>query len=468
MLPDDVLLEIFDFCQKNYYNRPHSRPVWKWHLLVHICQRWRQLIFSSPLRLNLQILCTHRTPVRKKLGIWPAFPIALDFTSWHLTPNDEDIAITTLVHSDRVSCIKIFLTGLQLEKMVMVMLEPFPLLTRLKIYSTDRSAPVLPDGFLGGSAPRLQEVHLDGISFPALPTLLLSTKNLVDLTLSKIPPTGYILPEAMVACLVALPRLKLFTIKFETYTSDRIRPPPATRGVLPSLTSFQFQGICEYLENLVAQIDGPQLFWIFIDYLNHPVDFQVTQLSKFIDRSVDSELIPSKRAHISFNANWVAFTLYRGANCPGWDRPPVETTISPDPVHWRIPEMAEILSQFSTTLHAVVHLEIEINALLKYQPLIERAHDADWLHLFRQFPAMQTLDVSGCLAEYVAIALQEITTEMVAEVFPSLRLIFFEDKPASSVETIVAARRLSDRPVTFVETKAEFEKILQSFMTVSK
>ena len=52
--------------------------------------------------------------------------------------------------------------------------------------------------------------------------------------------------------------------------------------------------------------------------------------------------------------------------------------------------------------------------------------------------------------------------------FPSLRLIFLQDKPASSVETIVAARRLSDRPVTFVETKAEFEKILQSFMTISE
>ena len=58
--------------------------------------------------------------------------------------------------------------------------------------------------------------------------------------------------------------------------------------------------------------------------------------------------------------------------------------------------------------------------------------------------------------------------EMVLKVFPSLRLIFLQDKPASSVETIVAARRLSDRPVTFVETKAEFEKILQSFMTISE
>ena len=467
MLPDDVLLEIFDLFRKNHYKCHNPRPVWKWHLLVHVCQRWRQIVFSSPLRLNLQLLCTHRTPIRKNLCIWPAFPIAIDFPSWR--PNYEDIAIATLVHSERVSYIRILLTGLQLKKMVMVMLEPFPLLTYLKIYSTDRSAPVLPDGFLGGFAPRLQEVHLDGISFPALPTLLFSTTNLVDLTLSTIPPTGYISPEVMVACLVALPRLKRFTIRFETYASPhRIRPPPTTRSILPALTSFHFKGAYKYLEDLVAQIDSPQLFWIWIDYLNHPVDFQVTQLSEFIDRSVGSELIPSRRAHISFHANRVAFTLYRGENCPGWDQSHVEATIFPDPTHWRIPELAQVLSQFSTTLYTVVHLEIEINALLMDQSLIGRARDADWLYLFRQVPAMQILDVSGRLAEHVAIALKEITTEMVAEVFPSLRLIFLQDESASSVETIVASRRFSDRPVTFAETKVKFEKILQSYMTVSE
>ena len=85
-----------------------------------------------------------------------------------------------------------------------------------------------------------------------------------------------------------------------------------------------------------------------------------------------------------------------------------------------------------------------------------------------QFPAMKILDVSGPLAEIVAFALRRITTEMVTWVFPSLRVIFTEDQPASFVETIVAARRFSDRPVTFVETKAEFEKILESYPTVSE
>ena len=93
--------------------------------------------------------------------------------------------------------------------------------------------------------------------------------------------------------------------------------------------------------------------------------------------------------------------------------------------------------------------------------------DVEWLEFFRQFPATQILDVSGFLPTLVAHALEDITTEMVSEAFPSLRLIFLEDELSSSVETLIAARRLSDRPVTFVETKAEFKKILKSYMTVS-
>jgi hypothetical protein len=157
----------------------------------------------------------------------PGFPIVLDFAlRRRFTHNDEDCAIAALEHSSRVSFIGLYVTGLRLEKMVQVMLGPFPLLTSLKIYSTDGSAPVLPDGFLGGSAPRLEEVYLDGIPFPTLPTLLLSTNNFVSLNLTTIPPTGYIPPEAMDACLVAFPRLKLFTVEFESDTPspDRIRP----------------------------------------------------------------------------------------------------------------------------------------------------------------------------------------------------------------------------------------------------
>ena len=98
--------------------------------------------------------------------------------------------------------------------------------------------------------------------------LLLSTSNLVFLDLREIPPTGYISPEAMVAGLTALPKLKSFIIEFQLATPrpDRIHPPPVTWTVLPALTSFRFKGASEYLEDLVAGIDAPQLDEIYIYY----------------------------------------------------------------------------------------------------------------------------------------------------------------------------------------------------------
>ncbi len=69
-----------------------------------------------------------------------------------------------------------------------------------------RSFPV--DLFLGESAPCLQQVDLYRIPFPELPTLLMSARDLVSLRLDYVPPTGYISPEAMVAGLAMLTRLK--------------------------------------------------------------------------------------------------------------------------------------------------------------------------------------------------------------------------------------------------------------------
>ena len=257
ILSDDVLLEIFDFCRNH---RDYFCPVWEWHLLAHVCRSWRQLIFASPHRLDLQILCTPRTPVRKNLGIWPAFPIAIDYVYSEIDkPNDGDNVIAALEHPDRVRYIALDIKGLKLEELVTVMQDPFPVLTYLNIFTTVGYIPVLPDEFLGGSTPCLQEIRLARTPFPALPTLLLSARDLVTLQLYSIPPAGYISPEEMVACLAVLPRLKMFGIEFDMLTPqlNRSHPPPIARAILPALTSFNFRGCCGYLEDLVAPIDGP-------------------------------------------------------------------------------------------------------------------------------------------------------------------------------------------------------------------
>ena len=68
-LPDNVLLEIFDFYLDVFQwihtptgERPVPRYEDLWHTLVHVCRRWRCVVFASPRRLNLRLLCTEKRP----------------------------------------------------------------------------------------------------------------------------------------------------------------------------------------------------------------------------------------------------------------------------------------------------------------------------------------------------------------------------------------------------------------------
>ena len=87
-LPDDVLLEIFYVarCQVDA-NEPRYFED-RWRTLVHVCKRWRSVVFASPRRLDLQLFCTNRTPVKKLLDIWPPLPIYIqafhDARKWPL------------------------------------------------------------------------------------------------------------------------------------------------------------------------------------------------------------------------------------------------------------------------------------------------------------------------------------------------------------------------------------------------
>jgi hypothetical protein len=102
------------------------------------------------------------------------------------------------------------------EKVLAAMQQPFPELTRLHLRFRTETALVDPDSFLGGSAPHLESLFVQHISFPGLPKLLSSATHLVYLDLSDIPHSGYISPEAMVTCLSALTSLKGLKIDFES------------------------------------------------------------------------------------------------------------------------------------------------------------------------------------------------------------------------------------------------------------
>jgi hypothetical protein len=457
-LPDDVLLEIFDFCQID--SNTHLAficPGSDWLRLVHICQRWRRIVLVSPRRLDLTLFCTYGTPVRKSLGSLPPFPIIVDYltpsvrgSSASAPTNYEDDIVAALEHPDRVRSIKLAVTSSLLGMVVSVVQEPFLALTTLWLTSKERNAPVLPDVLLSGPAPHLLQIFLQGISFPTLPTLLASANNLVDLQLGDIPQTSYISPEVMATSLAPLHRLEGLRIRFVVPISRNqlVSSPVWMRHVLLSLVAFSFHGSSEYLERLLAHIDTPRLHGINITYFNQ-LDFQVPQLSQFIRRTEHLELAQSRHLHgrIRISSLYIELDVkeegHRGSclNLRIWCRW----------LDWQVLHLTQILAQSPAMVSNVDHLSIDGDHLQLEPGWKDSMDDTDWLELLHQFSAAKTVHGSKQLAGHIALALDGVGEEMITEVLPALTSLSLEDQPARSVENFFATRQNSGYPITFVD-----------------
>jgi hypothetical protein len=143
MLPDDVLLEIFDFYLVEDPLRENN--IGAWQLLVHVCRRWRIVVFGSSRRLNLRLVCTPTTPVRDTLDIWPALPLLI---YGDVSMLGADNIIAALDRSDRVCMIDLDIGSSQLENVLTVVQAPFPELTVLSLTLKDESASLIYDSFL--------------------------------------------------------------------------------------------------------------------------------------------------------------------------------------------------------------------------------------------------------------------------------------------------------------------------------
>jgi len=381
------------------------------------------------------------------LDIWPELPIVIEGVE------GVHNVIAALELNDRVSRIYLlYVSSSELERIVEAMQDPFPALTDLWLHPTDGMAPVISDSFLGGSAPHLRFLWLQGIPFPALPKLLSSATDLVDLDLNNIPHSGYISPSAMVTCLSTLTRLGSLVLEFQ---SPRSRPdrtsrlsPPLTRTILPALTFLRFEGVTEYLEDLVTQIDAPLLRDISITFFNQLI-FNISQLPKFLCRTETFTVLD--QATVSFHERFVHVELSQqtGANSAR-----LNLKISCRKLDWQLSSLEQVCNSafptFSTLerlgLHPYKH---DGPALVPGQDDIE---NTQWLDLLHPFVNVKDLQLSEKVAPCVAPALQELTGERVKEVLPALQNLSLHDFKASrpveeAIGQFVAARQFSGHPV---------------------
>jgi hypothetical protein len=413
VLSDDDLREIFyHYCHVENVTWTRRRNTMRWKPLVHVCQRWRRVVFASPNYLNLQLLCDNRTPARDSLDIWPPLSIVLSHRLHYA--NGEQNQIAALEHQDRI--IKILFpaqSGFTLHILSAFLQEPFPALTELELRGQFQLD--LPEAFLGGSAPRLLSCSLCGIGFPGLPKLLASTSQLTCLSLYQIPDSGYIPPDAMGSCLATLPNLDRLIIKFSlsrSHPRSTSPPPPPARDVLPSLSHFDFRGSAEYMEDLVARIDAPCLYHFIVSY-SEDFNFIPSQLVPFISRS---ERIKERNDRVVELDPWsVVMTDGLGGR--------LEFQISFNAFSFQLEALERLCDNLSPFLSQVERLRIN------GYPSHQYAADMDprqWLNVLHPFSAVHYVSVSAGMASFVVSALGGLGREEHEEVLPELDRMDFD------------------------------------------
>ncbi|KAI9454366.1 hypothetical protein F5148DRAFT_430104 [Russula earlei] len=338
------------------------------------------------------------------------------------------------------------------EGLAPAMQKPFPELTFLNIWvdSEEDTVTSLQDSFLGGSAPLLRHLWLVDCPFPGLPTLLLSANHLDSLHLWNIPDSGLFSPQALVTALSVMSRLEIFDFQFQ---SPRSRPdpasrstPPLTRTVLPALARLVFQGVHEYLEDLLAQIEAPLLNKLKITFFMD-LHFVVPQLHRLISHAKSFKTC--HRAFVYISDRTIRFAIFSETH---WS-PELTLEIRCRELDYQLSSLAQVCGSSLLLLSTLVQLDI-VDPLPPTLPSQwkDDMETTQWLQLLDPFTAVNDLRLSDQVGRHVCQALEELAEERVTEVLPSLQNIFLSDLgPLESVpkfiERFVAARQLSGHPV---------------------
>ena len=456
ILPDEALLEIFSL-----YLAEASEHIEPWLPLVHVCQRWRSIVFGSPRRLDVRVLYTLGRQVNVMLDIWPNLPIHISrvpLDGYKASRGDhENNLIAALEHTNRICQIQLKgFPSSELERILPAMQKPFPALTSLDIDCCNDNfldaMVVLPGAFLGGSAQRLRSCNLMDVEFPGIWKLLSTANHLVTLVLWNIPHSMYASPEEMATCLSMMANLESLSIGFRPSQSLHNRPyqpsrllSPLTRVILPSLTKFDFQVMGEYIEDFVSRIDAPLLDNVNITFFDQP-SLHTPLLHDFL------ACIEKFKAHsrgavvfygfsIEFELKLELGLLSFGIRCREFGQ--------------QVSSMAQLCGSSLHLSSALKRLDIHegfAQALGLHSGLEQGAENRQWLDLLHPFKGVEDLYLGKGPEVYCALALQELSGVRVTEVLPALQNLFVQGLEQSgqvqeALGKFVAARHLSGLPV---------------------
>ena len=431
VLNDDALLHVFTLCRPLVLNEDEDINInthilpgeeWSrcerwWYNLVHVCQRWRTLIFASASYLRICHVCTHGTQVGRMLTYSPILPLVVDYADetrrggW--AEEDAPGLWNALLpeRRGRVRRIRLLVHESPHWDFFWALLDgTFPALECLIVKLRERRHPTpsfkLPHRF---RAPRLRHLVFTRFDFPLATPILDTSVHLVTLSLNLVV---FCLPNDLLERLSSLPRLEILNIASTSPISDDFgmpwgqgsqwSTPLNTHATLSNLHLFRFEGHGLYLKALLPGMTAPLLGGLQIAFLNQMTPSVSCQLScgttaenhnfsigsawfRFHQRGVSVCVCPSDegRAYV--------FSLH--AFCRGLTS--------------QLSFVSQLFDGLSPLLASVVDLSLDCSGRTC---LSEQHHDTEnkrmhWRNLLRSFRNVEILRVHGELSQDISRAL---------------------------------------------------------------
>ena len=461
ILDDDSLLHVFYFCRPFLFGEDEDEDArimggWArwvngrwWYRLVHVCQRWRNVIFRSSSYLALSLVCTNGTPVADMLAHSPHLPLVIDYSYKYrdLTAEDGKGAILALKQCDRVRGVRLFVPTTTLQALIMAMDEEYPILEYLIIQRTLEDSTIV-EFSKTLQAPHIRHLTAIGFALPIESQLLIAAVRLVTLLIATSPST-YLHPNTLLRWLSSMLQLETLVIAFFHFfhipNPDKYKPlthtPIITPATLPNLHLFKFRGRLSFMEALVHHITTPCLEKLKIITDDH-FTFFVPHLVQFMNTTETSRFDSAKFVFLDGHADLKLYS--RGVDLDEVYALSLTVEIS-HPI-WQVSSMAQISNALGEAFSVVEHLALE-----QVDTPYPDVDPTEWRQFFRPFNTVKTLLIAEQLVENVSRCLQLDDGEVPLELLPDLQEITYSgsgNQTGDEFTSFIDARQNAGRPIT--------------------
>ena len=389
----------------------------------------------------------------------PPFPLVIDYLDEgsNIAAEDEEGISLALEQSRRIRCIRLGLSGLDLQKFAMAIDDELPVLEYLVLVTgrMDDTTLVFPETI---QAPHLRHLVLMGVAPPIGSQLLTTAMGIVTLCLFMDSSSTYLNPNHLLQWISLLPQLETLVI---TSFPDRLAEmqllymPTITYATFPNLRLLSFQGASAFLEVLVCQIATPRLERFHIVFYEHSA-FSIPCLAQFMD-TTENQKLRFDHAKFGFSEGRLRVETYlheENRRC-SFSVSAFFTSVDNSQVDGNISSMAKIVDELGQAFSAVEHLILEHEEPEDGWSSEEDSVDVDdteWHKLLRPFCNVKNLHVKYGLVEDFSRYLLWNHGELPSEILPKLQELTYSGSviAGGGFTSFVDARQKDGHPVSLV------------------